>query len=192
MSMTTSLSLLERMKADDQVAWERFVKIYTPLVYAWCRKTGLSADDSNDVSSDVIRLVFEKIDKFDPGKFRAWLRTLTRNKVMDFYRKNQKHFNAIGGSKNKAAMDQIIAPDVEVLDDDEDSLTEDTTFLYIKVWELIRDGFPDHYWKVIEQYVINELPARKVAEENKISQDAVYQIKRRVLTRIRNELSGLL
>jgi len=34
----TSLSLLDRVKADDQQAWQHLVGLYTPLVWHWCAR----------------------------------------------------------------------------------------------------------------------------------------------------------
>ena len=35
---TTPITLLERLRAaGDQQAWERFVALYTPLLYYWAR-----------------------------------------------------------------------------------------------------------------------------------------------------------
>lgn len=39
---TTPPSLLEQLRhSADQKAWERFVKLYGPLLYYWARRLGL-------------------------------------------------------------------------------------------------------------------------------------------------------
>src|SRR5436309_2947113 len=49
----TSLSLLARARTREAAAWERLVDLYAPLVYHWCRRCGLSAEDSADVFQEV-------------------------------------------------------------------------------------------------------------------------------------------
>src|SRR5437764_1344254 len=97
----TPLSLLLRLKRDEQPAWERLVKLYTPLVYRWCRQHGVQAADAADVGQEVFQAVARRIHDFRrerPGdSFRGWLRTITRNKVRDYYRSHPSELAAVGG-----------------------------------------------------------------------------------------------
>src|SRR5262249_7352161 len=45
----TSLSLLDRVKADDPQAWQRLVGLYTPLVCHWCARWQVTGTDADDV-----------------------------------------------------------------------------------------------------------------------------------------------
>ena len=88
---STSASLLMRLKsANNGLAWSRFVKLYTPLIYFWGRKCGLQAEDAADLVQEVLTLLLKKLPEFqyDQSKsFRGWLRTITLNKWRDRYRK---------------------------------------------------------------------------------------------------------
>ena len=43
---STSVSLLKRLRQPaNKIAWDRFVRLYTPLLYYWARKTGLPEAD---------------------------------------------------------------------------------------------------------------------------------------------------
>src|SRR5262249_59291958 len=53
----TSLSLLERLRADDPDAWNRLVRLYGPLVLYWGRRAGLNEADAADLLQDVFRSV---------------------------------------------------------------------------------------------------------------------------------------
>src|SRR5438552_17277524 len=77
---TTPVSLLERLHqpAADE-AWQRFVKLYTPLLYHWACRVGLQGADAADLVQDVLTLLVQKLPefKYDSQKsFRAWLRTV--------------------------------------------------------------------------------------------------------------------
>lgn len=101
-SATTSTSLLSRARANDREAWERVVYLYSPLVHGWCRRFGLQDADTLDVGQDVLRSVFLHLDSFRkdrPGdSFRKWLKTMTRNRVLDFLRRAGRTPAARGGS----------------------------------------------------------------------------------------------
>lgn len=90
-----SSTLLERLKARRPEAWQRLVDLYGPVVYRWCRWSGVLAGDVPDVVQEVFTAVAAHIADFHrqrPGdSFTGWLRTITRNKVTD-------HFRAAGAS----------------------------------------------------------------------------------------------
>ena len=99
---TTQASLLVRLgDAEDRFAWERFVDLYAPPVYACARRHGLQDADAADVTQDVLRAVHRAFRRgdYDPnrGRFRAWLITIVRNKLRDFATaRNRRRANAAG------------------------------------------------------------------------------------------------
>src|SRR5437867_2680850 len=74
---STSLSLLARVRAHDQAAWERLVGLYGPLVYGWCLRAGLRKEDAADIGQEVFAAVARKIQSFRHDRqgdsFRGWL-----------------------------------------------------------------------------------------------------------------------
>ncbi len=87
MQATTSLSLLEKLKYNDEVtrdpAWGRFVFLYTPLLLHWSRKQGFQPNEAEDLVQEVfIKLMTSLSDyKKQPGSFfRGWLMTMLRNR----------------------------------------------------------------------------------------------------------------
>ena len=60
----TSLSLLDRVKADDQQAWQRLVGLYSPLVCHWCARWQVTGTDADDIVQDVFLAVAGGIEKF--------------------------------------------------------------------------------------------------------------------------------
>ena len=88
---TTSISLLERLRRPgEEEAWARLVELYTPLLYYWANRTGLSETDAADLVQDVFVVLVAKLPEFlyDRGKgFRAWLRTILFNKWRDRLRR---------------------------------------------------------------------------------------------------------
>ena len=84
---TTSASLLERVRRlDDADAWGRFVRTYSPILYSWARRFGLSHDDAGELTQDVFAVLVQKLPEFEYNtdkQFRGWLWTVTRRRWMD-------------------------------------------------------------------------------------------------------------
>src|SRR5262249_12931217 len=102
LDQTTSLSLLERARRRDPQAWDRLVQMYRPLVLFWCRRGGFEGADAGAVSEEVFAAAAGGMERFrrdHPGDtFRGWLRGITRNQALLFYRRSQKEPRAEGGS----------------------------------------------------------------------------------------------
>src|SRR5262249_21935918 len=83
LSAPTSRSLLERIKANDDAAWDRLIRLYAPLVYRWCRRWDLPEQEIGDVLQEVFQAVATHISGFrrerEGDTFRGWLRTIARN-----------------------------------------------------------------------------------------------------------------
>lgn len=109
---TTSLTLLGKVKDPaDNESWIRFVDRYGRRIYAWGRQSGLPATDADDVTQEVLVKLVKALPEFrydgDRGRFRSFLRTVTRNAVSDFLRRNQYRADrAVGGSTDGASFVQ--------------------------------------------------------------------------------------
>jgi RNA polymerase sigma-70 factor (ECF subfamily) len=90
---STSLSLLQRLRQPGQAdAWERFARLYTPLLVAWSRRPryGLQPADADDLVQDILADLFRKLPQFhyDPERgFRGWLRGVFHHKWVDHCRR---------------------------------------------------------------------------------------------------------
>src|ERR1700722_3362463 len=84
---TTSASLLQQIRVESRAdSWERFVRLYTPLLLYWARRRGLQDTDAADLVQDVLIVLVRKLPEFQyqPGRsFRGWLRTVLMNKWRD-------------------------------------------------------------------------------------------------------------
>ena len=109
-SSTTSLSLINQARNNDEDAWQKMCNIYSPLVVDWVRKVGIQSEDVNDIVQDVFQIVFKNIRRFEKDKpsdtFRGWLWTITRNEIRGWFKKQKAaKVKAVGGSdaNNKLA-----------------------------------------------------------------------------------------
>src|SRR5262245_28077590 len=80
---STPVSLLECIRRQgERAAWERFVELYTPILYVGARRTGCQDADAADLAEEVLTLLVRKLPDFvyDPDRsFRSWLRIVARN-----------------------------------------------------------------------------------------------------------------
>jgi len=191
---STSLSLIARVKARDPAAWKQLVEIYAPLTYFWCRKSGVSAEDSRDVVQDVFSSMWKAIDGFRPdrksGSFRGWLCTITRSKVADHWRRCAGHPNAIGGTDAHRQFQQLQELDPSTSPGDLSSSIERSGVLHRAV-QIVRNDFEAKTWQLFSRVVLDGESIATVADEFSVSSAAVRQAKSRVLRRLRVELKSL-
>ncbi len=83
--------LVERCLAGDEGAWESLVKMHTRRVYAICYRFTGSDTEAQDVTQDVFLRVFQSMRSFRAGEgsFGVWLTRLTRNLLIDHYRRGK-------------------------------------------------------------------------------------------------------
>ncbi|MBI3464738.1 MAG: sigma-70 family RNA polymerase sigma factor [Planctomycetes bacterium] len=196
-SSSTSRSLLERVKANEQAAWDRLVTLYAPLVCHWCRRWDLQEHDVADVFQEVFQAVVTHIAAFrrdlQGDTFRGWLRTITQNKVNDHLRRMGREPRAAGGTHAQIRLAQF--PDREPAADGalEETSSEDDLerSLFWRCLDLIRGEFEERTWQAFWRTAVDGQIAREVAAELGMSAGAVRVAKCRVLRRLRQELGDL-
>src|SRR5262245_6585583 len=70
----------------DPAAWGSFVDRYAGKSISMCRRWGLQEADAENVTQEVLAKLWMKIHTYDrtKGRFRAWLKTLTRHALDDY------------------------------------------------------------------------------------------------------------
>ena len=190
----TSPSLIIGIKEMDQSSWERMSRIYVPVVMQWVRNANLQVSDASDVVQEVFRAAAKSISKFESGNglppFRAWLRGITRHKVMDHFRRKSKLPHADGGTN---AHQQFLQLPDEFSDSTEaDSNTSPARrALALRAINLMKTDFREKTWRAFWRVTIEQERPADVAEDLGISVASVYTAKSRVLAHPRAELEGL-
>jgi RNA polymerase sigma-70 factor (ECF subfamily) len=190
----TSLSLLERVRARDQPAWNRLVKLYGPMVYGWCLRAGLQPADAADIGQEVFAAVARAIDSFrhdrEGDTFRGWLYTITRNKIRD--RGAAPGAVGTGGSDAQRQLAQFAA---EALPDSHSTCDADSKdevkALCQRAIDLVRDEFEPQSWTAFTRAFVHGDPPAAIAADLGVSVNAVYLAKSRILRRLREEFSAL-
>lgn len=188
MDSSTSVSLLRRLKRPDEAAaWQRFVDLYAPMIHGWVKRQGLSDSDADDLSQEVMTVLIDKLPEFEYAadkSFRGWLKTVTLNKTRDFYRRRAARRQASQTVFEEPAGDPEHLEFIEA--------AEYRAQLVGRALRIMRAEFRAETWQACWRLLVEEQPARQVAEELGITVNAVYIAKSRVLRRLREELDGLL
>ncbi len=92
--LTDSLDqpLVSRCLNGDEAAWEELVRQHTRQVYGLCFRFTNSAQEAQDLTQEVFLRVFKTIHSFRSaeGSFHTWLARVTRNLLIDNYRRNKQ------------------------------------------------------------------------------------------------------
>jgi RNA polymerase sigma-70 factor (ECF subfamily) len=191
-AQATSLSLLERARANDGDAWARVVALYAPLVRLWCGRAGLAAEDAEDVAQEVFASAAAHLGTFRrdrPGDtFRGWLRVITRNAALAQLRKGGGRGRGEGGSEAWQRLQEVADPLAGAPEEE----TAEVDRLYRRAVEQVRGEFVEKTWQAFWLTVIEGRSAAALAGELGVSAAAVRQSRSRVLRRLKQELGDLL
>jgi RNA polymerase sigma-70 factor (ECF subfamily) len=187
----TPVSLLEQLRRssphDREVAWCRFVDLYTPLLFGMARRVGATREDIADLVQDVFAVLLREVAEFRyrPGlRFRGWLFTIVRNQ----WRNRQNGQRAATSEADLASLETVPAPDNVA----EMTEAEYREHLVRRALQLMQAEFAEADWKACWQNVVEGRPAAEVAAELGLTVNQVYLAKSRILHRLRTELWGLL
>jgi hypothetical protein len=90
--LDSNVELVERCLSGNEAAWEDLVKIHTRRVYGICYRFTGSDHYAQDLTQEVFLRVFRSLKSFRAGEgsFTVWLGRLTRNLLIDHYRRTKQ------------------------------------------------------------------------------------------------------
>ena len=195
--LPTRQSLLSRLRDwQDQDGWREFFDTYWRLIYRVARQAGLDDATAQDVVQNTFIYLARRMPKFryDPerGSFKAWLRRVTRSRILAFRR--------------RAEAKEPPLPELQLEDDD------------VPVWESIPDTGDqlDQIWQreweenlvkaalrrispkvsaqqlmIFELAALGEVPLKQVARKLDVSLMQVYLARHRVGKLFKSEVDRL-
>src|SRR5579862_9339893 len=85
-------SLVSRCLRGDEAAWEELVRLHTRKVYGLCYRFTGSGSEAQDLTQEVFLRVFRTVKSFrsTEGSFGTWLARVTRNLLIDHYRRTRQ------------------------------------------------------------------------------------------------------
>lgn len=187
---STSSSLLDRVRLRDAEAWRQLVRLYAPLVYSWCARSGMRGEDAADVVQEVFRSVAGSIGEFRrdrPGDtFRGWLRVITRNKIHDVHRRRAGEPVAVGGSEHQDLLNEVSLSDDPASEDDS---RQSRDAVLRRALDLVRLEFEERTWQAFWRTAVEDQKTADVAADLEMTSTAVRKARSRVFRRLREAMA---
>ena len=179
LATVTSTTLLEGLRDPaNETVWEQWVDRYRPLVVRTARRVGVPDPDAEDVAQNAL-LAFalayrEGRYERSRGRLRSWLFGIVRNQVSR-WRERRVH---------RPEEEEI--GEVEVDGELEGVWEEEWRAAVLRqCFAALRPEFQESTLEAFDRFVLRGEPARSVAAELGLSENAVFGAKRRVLRRLR-------
>jgi RNA polymerase sigma-70 factor (ECF subfamily) len=85
-------SLVQRCLSGDATGWEDLVRLHTRRVYGLCYRFTASDAEAQDLTQDIFLRVFRSLKSYRSaeGSFVTWLTRLSRNLLIDHYRRTRQ------------------------------------------------------------------------------------------------------
>lgn len=196
---STRVSLLVRLRdAPSEVDWEAFYRAYAGVILAYGAKRGLSAHESEEVLQetmvDLMRILPGFTYSADKGLFRNFLLTIVHRKCI---RAQQRKFTRKElsmqeptGEDGRTIEDSLAAPAADTGADEERAWQE---AILAQAWELLKrdETIQPQTLQVFEAYALRNESASEVARKFGLKENAVYQIRNRLMKRLREEVQAL-
>jgi RNA polymerase sigma-70 factor (ECF subfamily) len=193
----TSPSLL-RQVADlrNDVAWQRFIDLYEPLIRGWCGRWRLPLAEQDEAAATVLLKLARELPRFRydaGGTFRGWLRTVVDHAVQDLLRKRSQTPGARGSGDSAVheALRQLAADGIDTLVQELDQRHERDRQLLHRGLERVRPRVEPHTWDAFRLTALEGRPGAEVAALLGMKVTAVHMAKSRVCRMLREEVARL-
>ena len=185
-SPDTRASLLLRLRRHDDVeSWNEFVEIYQPLIFRMAERCGLQEADANEVVQEVLARVARAVSNWkssgNQGSFRNWLKCVTKNLVIQFFRDRRRFPQTSDQSDVRRLVEGKPAPQ----DDDHWFALELQRQYFAWAARRFKDRFEPTTWAAFWRTTVEDEPIEHVAQQLGVSRGAVYIARSRVMSKLR-------
>jgi RNA polymerase sigma factor (sigma-70 family) len=186
----TRHSLLMRASdPSDAGAWNEFVRYYRQFILICLWHLKVPSLDCDDIAQEVLLELWKSLKKYDQdrARFKTWLTTIIRNRVLDHFRKNKSYTEKIQSHQDE---EKIMAHYKSTIDLEEFFKQEWETYLVQKALENFQAVFSG---KAIEAFTLclSNQSVNEIAEQLGIQPQSVINLKNRVLARLIPEVARL-
>jgi RNA polymerase sigma-70 factor (ECF subfamily) len=194
--ITTKESLLDNLKADNaQDAWREFYRLYWGAIVRYASKLGLNQHQAEEVLQETMVALMRILPEFAydrrKGKFRNFLLTIVHRKSLAMMRRVRRTaevpLERISERDSADPFSEGEAVESEALNRWREAIREEA------LKHLQNDpALEENTFAIFKAYVLDERPAAAVAAEFGLKENAVYQIKNRLLRRLQCEVAQLM
>lgn len=189
-------SLLGRLKIQDaHEAWQEFFHLYWGAITRYARKLGLSQHQAEEVLQETMVALMRILPEFEydrrRGRFRNFLLTIVHRKSLAVLRRSRREsalpFDTHDGATTRWTEEQPSELAIEALRRWREAVVEEAL-------QRLR-GDPtlgENTFAIFHAYAVERRPTAEVAAQFGVKENAVYQIKNRLLRRLQAEVAELL
>lgn len=194
----TNETLLERVKATGaHDAWREFYQEYWAVILAYARKLGLNQHQADEVLQETMVALMRQLPGFcydrEKGRFRNFLLTIVHRKSLAAFRRAKRERDTHmpwdselehHGAAKPGHGDATTPAEVEMQARWRESVVE------VVLDELARDPrLGPETLAVFRAYAIEGRPVAAVAAEFGLKENAIYQIKNRLIRRVQGKVA---
>ena len=177
--MQTRQTLIERLRDQyDEDSWQVFIQTYQRYIYVVIRGMNINHSEAEDLVQEVLFQLWNKLPEFnynpDKAKFRTWLCTVIKNRVLNYIKAKESQLNRI----DKASQQPVKG----YSDHEMDAIMQKEWEVYITnmALERIKSSFPGQAIKVFEMTLEGKSIA-EIASALDIKENSVYEHNRNIL-----------
>lgn len=110
----TDIELIQRITNRDSKALENLYDRYSPVLHTLVKRIVVDKEKSEEILADIFVIIWQKSFMFDinSGNLYSWLINLTRNKALDFIRREKL---LVADEYNDEYENSVILPTISTL-----------------------------------------------------------------------------
>ncbi len=185
--VTTTQVLQALRTSDDNAVWEMFHSHFYPVIFNFGRKMGLPEHDAEDTAQETMMAFLKAYRKGgydrEKGRLSHWLFGVAKKVIMN-RRKKMPPERQISDKTTGTSF-------WNMLEDEQNALVQVTwegewrQMVLRKCLDRAKEECGDKVFQAFELYALSQLPIEEVCKRLKMSRNAIYIAKTRVLTRLR-------
>jgi len=191
----TDPTLLGRLKGNNaQEAWREFYQSYWGAILRYARKLGLNEHEAEEALQETMVALMRVLPEFaydrSKGRFRNFLLTIVHRKSVDVLKRRERPG---GVAWNVVAENTVAASDGREGTDEREAEARWRDSLLEEAIRRMREDprYAEHTLGIFEAYVVERRSVEEVARRFRISENAVYQVRSRLLRRVKAEVARL-
>ena len=187
----TRQSLLLRLKARSEDAWQEFLSIYERALLEYAMRKGLQEADARDLIQELLAALEKKVVEWEPdpkqGKLRGWIMRVARNMAVDKIAERARTPLALGGL-NSGAMENIAT--CREQETQEFSMEYRRRLLHWAA-ERVRQGVSETTWQAFWLTAMKGRSVDEVKDQLDLTRGNIYAAKFRVTAKIQQLVDSI-
>jgi RNA polymerase sigma-70 factor (ECF subfamily) len=179
---------LQRGENSPQ-AWAAFHARYHDVILTWCRRRELSSACAEDLTQEIWLKLLKDIHTYNPekGRLRSWLKAVVNNTLTDYWRRQgaKPERGGVGGSVFLERLANLASP--EAADELSGAIEQKTNNAAAQILRRVQARLQPTTWQAFYQTLIEQRPAKEVAQELGLGVSAVYKHTYRVKQMLEQE-----